>query len=78
MSLVKYKIIESKGFSDHEKPAQEALDNINAYIQQQGGWLYLDKHVITNVNTITTKDLEDASIVTVTHVVLGGVDRCED
>ena len=70
-ALVKFKIIDATGFSTHEKPPAEALDYIKAYIQQKGGWFYLDK-VLSNIDNTTTEDLKNASIITVTNVIIGG------
>lgn len=70
--LVKFKILDATGFSTHEKPAAEALDYIKAYIQQKGGWFYLDK-VLTNIDHTTPEDLKNASIITITNVIIGGV-----
>ena len=75
--LVKYKIIESKGFSNHELPAHEALTAIKTYVQTNGGWFYLDGAPHLNMETVTPQMLEDASMVTVTNVILGGADADE-
>lgn len=70
--MVKFKLLDTTGFSVHEKPAVEALEYMKTYLQQKGGFFYLDK-VVTDINTITPKDLEDATLITVTNVVIGGV-----
>jgi len=71
--MVKYKIIESTGFSNNEKPAAEALDAIKTYVATRGGWFYLDGAPHLNLDTVTPQMLEDASMITVTNVILGGV-----
>jgi|WetSurSiteA1Bulk_404760.scaffolds.fasta_scaffold19314_2 hypothetical protein len=72
-ALVKFKILDATGFSTHEKPAAEALDYIKTYIQQKGGWFYLDK-VLANIEHTTPEDLQNASIITITNVIIGGSD----
>lgn len=74
-SLVKFKIIESTGFSSHEKPATEALEFIRAYIQQKGGWFYINGSFINNIDTITPQMLDDAGSIAITNIVQGGADR---
>jgi len=75
-ALVKFKILDSTGFSTHEKPAAEALEYIRSYIQQKGGWFYLDK-TLANPESITPEDLQNASIVTITNMIVGGTDDTE-
>jgi hypothetical protein len=70
--LVKFKILEPKGFSIHEAPATKAIEDIRAYIQKNGGWFYLDK-VVTNIDTTTPADLENASVIAVTNIIIGGM-----
>ena len=69
--LVKFKILESKGFSIHEEPTIKALEDIKAYLQKNGGWFYLDK-VVTNIESTTPEDLENASVIAVTNPIIGG------
>jgi hypothetical protein len=71
--LVKYKILDATGFSTHEEPASEALKNIKAYIESKSGWFFIDK-VITHIETTTVEDLLNASIITITNVLIGGMD----
>lgn len=71
--MVKYKIIESTGFSNNEKTAEDALDAIKTYVATRGGWFYLDGAPHLNLDTVTPKMLEEASMITVTNVILGGV-----
>ena len=70
-TLVKFKIIASTGFSVHEKPAGEALDVIKAYLEEHGGNLYLSGQTV-NVDFVKKEELEDASLIVVGHVVMGG------
>lgn len=72
MNKVKFKIIESTGFSDNEKPANEALDYIKTYIQTRGGWFYLDGAPHLDLEKVTPQMLEEASMINVTNVILGG------
>lgn len=72
MNIVKFKIIESTGFSDNEKPAAEALDYIKTYIATRGGWFYLDGAPHLDLEKVTPQMLEDASMINVTNVILGG------
>lgn len=72
--LVKFKILDSTGVSVHEKSAQEALDYIRTYLQQKNGWFYLDK-ALTNVNATSAEDLQKASLITITNVIVGGDGR---
>jgi len=72
-TLIKFKILDASGFSVHEKPAVEALDTIKMYIQQKGGWFYLDK-VLSNIENVTVDNLKAASIITITNVIIGGSD----
>ena len=72
-ALVKFKILDATGFSVHEKPAAEALDYIKAYLQQKNGWFYIDK-ALSNIESTTVEDLKAASIITITNVIIGGVD----
>lgn len=71
--LVKYKILDTTGHSTHEKPASEALDDIRGYLERKGGWFYIDK-VLTHIETTTVEDLKNASILTITNVIIGGED----
>jgi hypothetical protein len=73
MNVVKFKIIDPKGFAVYEKSANEALDFIKTYIQQNGGWFFLDK-VHSNVENTTPEQLESASVITITNVIIGGSD----
>jgi hypothetical protein len=70
-TLVKFKILDSTGFSTHEKPADEALEYIRSYLQQKNGWFYLDK-ALSNIEHVTVEDLKAASIITITNVIIGG------
>jgi hypothetical protein len=73
IKTVKYKIIESTGFSDNEKPAEEALDAIRTYVEIRGGWFYLDGAPHLNLALVTPQMLEEASLITVTNIIQGGV-----
>lgn len=70
-TLVKFKIIESKGFSTHEKPALEALDYIQTYLEKNGGWLYING-AVTKIEHVDAIVLQNASLVTIGNIVLGG------
>lgn len=70
--MVHFKILDTTGFSTHDKPADEALEYMKAYIQSKGGWFYIDTGV-ANIDTITPQDLENASTITITNVVVGGI-----
>ncbi len=69
--LVKFKIIESKGFSVHEQPADKALMAIQDYLQKNGGWFYIDG-AVTKIDNVTVETLQNASTVTITNVIVGG------
>jgi hypothetical protein len=69
--LVKFKIIESKGFSVHEQPAEKALMAIQDYLQKNGGWFYIDG-AVTKIDNVTVETLQNASTVTITNVIVGG------
>lgn len=71
MEQVKYKIIESKGFSNHEKSPQEALEHLRAYLSTNGGWFYIDG-AVTNIDHVSAEKLQQASTVTITNVIIGG------
>lgn len=71
MTNVKFKIIESKGFSVHELPAQEALDYIKTYIQKNDSWFYINGNV-TKIEKVTADMLQQASMVTITNIIGGG------
>ena len=68
---VKYKILDDKNFSVHEEPATEALANIKAHLERRGGFFFLDK-VFSHIETTTVEDLKNASIITITNVIIGG------
>lgn len=68
---VKFKIIESKGFSKHELPAQEALDYIKTYIQKNASWFYING-AVTKIDDVTAEMLQQASMVTITNIIGGG------
>ena len=70
--LVKFKIIESKGFSVHEQPAEKALVTIQDYIQKNGGWFYING-ALTKIDGMTAGTLQEASTVTITNVIIGGL-----
>ena len=74
--MVHFKILDTTGFSTHDKPADEALEYMKAYIQSKGGWFYINTGV-TNIDTTTPQDLEDASTITITNVVVGGTHDSE-
>ena len=74
---VKYKILDDKNFSVHEELASEALANIKAHLERRGGWFFLDK-VFSHIETTTIEDLKNASIITVTNVIIGGGDNEPD
>jgi hypothetical protein len=71
--LVKFKIIESKGFSVHEQPADKALVTIQDYLQKNGGWFYING-AITKIENVTAETLQSASTVTITNIIVGGRD----
>ena len=71
--LVKYKILDTTGFSTHQEPASKALSEIKAYLERKGGWFYIDK-VLTHIETTTVEDVKNASILTITNVIIGGED----
>lgn len=69
--LIKFKIIESKGFSLHEQPADKALVTIQDYLQKNGGWFYING-ALTKIDTVTVETLQNASTVTLTNIIGGG------
>lgn len=69
--LIKFKIIESKGFSTHEKPAKEALEYIKTYLATNDGWFYING-AVTKIDTVTEETLQNASSVSITNLILGG------
>lgn len=71
-ALIKYKIIEAKGFSTHEKPAEQALEDIKQYMQVNQSWFYIDGRVVSNLDNVTVDTLKNASTVTITNIIIGG------
>jgi hypothetical protein len=69
--LVKFKIIEAKGFSVNEQPSDKALITIQDYLQKNGGWFYING-ALTKIDGVTEQTLKDASTVTITNVIVGG------
>ncbi len=72
--LIKYKIIESKGFSTHEKPVEQALADIKQYMQVNQSWFYIDGRVVPNIDAVTVDTLKNASTVTITNIIIGGTE----
>jgi hypothetical protein len=69
--LVCYKIISSKEFRSHERPATEALSHIKQYVQDKSAWLYIDG-LSNKIDEITVETLKKASTIVVTNTIVGG------
>jgi len=69
--LVKFRIIESKGFSKHEQPAKEAYEFIKNYMQMNECWLYINGNV-TNQENLTEDLVRDADAISVNNLIVGG------
>jgi hypothetical protein len=74
--VVTFKILDTSGFSVQKETPEKALAMIKEYLERKGGWFYLDK-VVTHIGTTTVEDLKNASIVTITNVIIGGVDNVD-
>ena len=53
------------------KTREEALANIKAHLERRGGWFFIDK-IFTHIETTTVEDLLNASVITITNVIIGG------
>ena len=68
---ITYKIISSKEFSSHERPATEALSHIKQYVQDKSAWLYING-LSNEINEVTVETLKNASTIVVTNTIVGG------
>ena len=69
--LVKFRVIESTGFSKHEKPAKEAFEFIKSYMEKNESWLYINGNV-TSPDSLTIELLDNADNVAVNNIIVGG------
>jgi hypothetical protein len=75
--LIKFKIIESKGFSKHEKPADEAFEYIKDYMQKNQSWLYING-TVTNFESLTKEMVKDADSISINNIIIGGCGDLEN
>ena len=69
---INYRVVSPNGDDEYAQTHVDALTNIRALVEDEGKWLYIDNEWVTNTDSLTTRDLDNAEDIILTNALAGG------